>query len=473
MRKLYTLLFSVMTFSAFAQNYASQNVTLLGHFNDPSVQPEPAYGIRYQGVWGWKDTANGNEYGIIGATDGVYFINVTNPASPVQCDYVPGVHTACIWREIKTYKNYVYMVSDDGGVQPNSFMIADLSYLPDSVHVVHNGTSIFERCHTIYVDGQYLYGGSVTRSNNSYMSMAVYDLEPNPAYPDFLRALDQDYPIPSTVHDMFVRNDTVYASGGFDGLHIFKFNGQSPFQQLGTLTQYPEQGYNHSSFLTPDGNTLIFMDEVPSGLGVKALDVSNLQNLSVPTTNVFRSTAGCTPHNPYIMGANRLIAAYYQDGLQIFDISNPANVVRTGYFDTDTLNGVQNNYPDPYHGCWGAYTDLPSGNVLASDMQNGLYIFDVTNALSVPVPQPQLNSLSAYPNPFNHDFSVSIGLDKGQNVTYEVYDNSGRLVISEQVTLPPGNSLLEVKAEALAPGHYNVRVSGETLNGTVKLVKLQ
>ncbi|TND09814.1 MAG: hypothetical protein FD123_938 [Bacteroidetes bacterium] len=469
MKKIYlTLVLLPFIFSASAQNYNSQNVSLLGHFNDPTVPAEPFYGIRYQGVWGWKDTGNGNEYALIGASTGVYFINVTNPGTPVQCDFLPGCRVDCIWREIKTYDHYAYIVSDDGS--PNCFQIVDLNYLPDSVHVVHQGTNIFERSHTIYVDGSKLYCGSVTTTSD-YYSMAVYELSVTPENPQLIRTLDQDFVTPSTVHDMFVRNDTVYASGGYDGLHIFKFNGAAPFTQLATMTNYQEQGYNHSSYLTPDGNTLIFMDEVPAGMGVKSLDVSNFGNLTM--NQIFRSTTGCTPHNPYILGANTLIAAYYQDGVQIFDISNPSAVVRTGYFDTDTLNNASNGYPDPYHGCWGAYQDLPSGNILASDMQNGLYILNITQSMSVPAAQSAVSSVSAYPNPFNENFMVNISLEKAQEITYRIYDNAGRLVFEEMQNLPAGNSLLDVTADNLAVGCYSMTISGENFKGNVKLAKVK
>jgi hypothetical protein len=298
----------------------------------------------------------------------------------------------------------------------------------------------------------------------------VYDLAADPEYPTLIRALNQDYNTPGTVHDMFVRNDTVYASGGFDGLYIFKFNDgtTNTFTQLGSLTNYPEQGYNHSSSLTADGNTLIFMDEVPDGRGIKSLDVSNFGNLTI--NQVFRSNAGNTPHNPYVIGNDVLIAANYTDGLQIFNISNPSNVVRTGYFDTDTLINFP-NYTQAYHGCWGAYI-LPSGVVLASDMQNGLYVFDISQAINSTPEQPVSQSVNAYPNPFNSDFFINLQLNRAQDVTYNVYDNTGRLVLQSRQAMPSGNSLLEVPAEALLAGVYTVKVEGETFSGTSRLVKV-
>lgn len=465
---LFTLL-AALPLAGVAQNYASQNVALLGHFNDPTVPSEPVYGIRYQGIWGWHNATDNREYGIIGAANGTFFVDVTTPATPVQIAFLPSVQTDCIWHEVKTYSHYAYIVGDDSG--GNTFQIVDLQYLPDSIHVVHNGTTYFERSHTIYVDNDKLYCGSVTlNANSGFYSMAVYSLA-NPEQPQLLRTLDQDYPNVSSVHDMFVRNDTVYVSAGFQKLYIYKFNSNNTFSELTSFGSYPESGYNHSSFLTADGRTLIFMDEVPTALGVKSLDVSNLGNLTI--NQVFRSTQGCTPHNPYIIGNDVLVCAYYQDGVQIYNISNPANCVRTGYFDTDTLNNQSNGYPQAYHGCWGAYTDLPSGNLLASDMQNGLYVLDIDQAISAGMPDNQapVQNLSAYPNPFLQGFMLNLELDRTQEVSWELVDNTGRSIRQGQATYPAGRVLFELDATNLAVGSYTLRLIGETFSGRSLVVK--
>lgn len=466
MKKLYFLLFALLPFAVNAQTYPSQNVNLIGHWFNPTQDPEPVYGIQYQGIWGWADTTNNREYAIMGASDGTFFIDITNPAIPVVCDFIPATHGDLIWHEVKTYQNYCYIVSDDNA--PNSFIIADLSTLPDSVTIVRNDNTIFERCHTIYVDGTTLWCGSVTGDNNAfYYSMAAYDLSVDPTTPTLIRALDQDYSTPGTVHDMFVRNDTVYASGGYDGLYIYTFT--NVFTQIGILTSYPESGYNHSSFLTSDGNTLIFMDEVPAGRGIKSIDVSNMGNITVNQT--FRSNTGNTPHNPYIMGNNILIGANYTDGLQIFNISNPSNIVRVGYLDTDTLINFP-NYTQAYHGCWGAYTDLPSGLLICADMQNGLFVLDISAALTTgsEVASPAVD-LKAYPNPFNSNFFVNINSAKSQNVKWSVYDASGRVVLSATETVPAGPAILEIPAAELASGIYSVMIEGEEMVSTAKLVK--
>lgn len=412
-----------------AQVYDFQNISLLSRWDDPSIPPEPVYSIRYNGIWGWDD-GNGNEYAIIGASNGVYFINVTDPVNPVVADFVPGRRDSCIWREIKTFGQYAYLISDDS--PPNSFQIVDLQYLPDSVSVVYDDNTLFERAHTMWVDGNKLYCALVKGGQFTYSPMTVFSLA-NPTLPTVIRQLELDVPSLASgqVHDMFVRNDTVYASAAFQGLYILRLNNTSnQFSIEATLTTYPQQGYNHSSALTDDGNTLVFMDEVPAGLGVKVLDVSDFSNLTIKT--VFQSNVGPTPHNPFIIGKTCFIA-YYQDGLQVYDVSDPANPVRLGYFDTHFQTAMGGPYSNPpYAGAWGAYPFLPSGNVLVSDMQNGLYVLDVS-ALSTGLPQPSTPEepgFSIYPNPVSQGAEIIVqqAVPGPDNVDLRICDLQGREV---------------------------------------------
>lgn len=474
MKIKYSLVFVFVIVATLLTNaqYDNQNITLLGHWFNASEIAEPQMGIKYQGVWGWVDTVHGNtEYAIQGSGSGTYFIDVSNPANPMVRDYVPGRRGLCKWREYKTYGKYLYAISDD--IAPNSFQIIDMSYLPDSVHVVHDDTTIFERAHTLTVDGDKLYCGSVTRpSGSGYYSMAVYSLA-DPEFPVLLRALNQDYANIGFAHDMYVRNDTVYASCGYQGLFIYKYNADTTFCLINSLTSYPDQGYNHSSYLTPNGQNLVFCDEVPSNKAVKIINVSDLQNISVEST--FKSTEGATAHNPYIFGNNRAVIAYYQDGLQIYNIANSALPLRTGYFDTDTIDGVSNNYNAPnahYHGCWGAYVDLPSGIILASDMQNGLFVLDADVALGIKENKVNsTNSITLFPNPTTNNVSIALQLKNTDNLLFEMFDIKGRKINSKAENILAGNTTKTFNTEQLASGVYILRITGKEINFSQKVLK--
>ncbi|PBQ33509.1 hypothetical protein CNR22_17575 [Sphingobacteriaceae bacterium] len=353
--------------------YSASNFTLVS-VTDPETTFNPD-NQKYSGCWGWFHPTKNKEFAIACSHRGTYWIDVTVAATPSVSAYKAGKLSGCTWREAKSYRNYLYVISDDAG--SNSLQIFDMHYLPDSVHKVYDGQTLFSRGHTLHITNDKLYIGSATLGN-SFSSMQVYSLA-NPELPVLLRKLEQDYPTINHVHDMLVRNDTVYASCGYQGLFVYKFTAANTFSLLGSLTSYPSSGYNHSSAITPDGRTLVFMDEVPSGLPIKVADVTNLSNIQVlATINQFPQT---TPHNPFMGNNTYCFASSYQDGLQLFDISTPASPVLAGYFDTHPQSGGNNNVwssSSTYDGQWGSYPYLPSGNIFALDRTNGAFLLRTT-----------------------------------------------------------------------------------------------
>jgi choice-of-anchor B domain-containing protein len=468
MKRIYVFLFFLcLSVAAFAQ-YAQQNISLLGHWDNPAEPAEPTYGIRYNSSWGWTNPADGKKYGIIGANTGTYFLEVTNPTTPIVRDYVAGRRTNTIWREYKNYGKYLYAVSDDG--PPNSLQIIDMSYLPDSVHVVYDDNSLFERAHTIYIDGNKLYAGSVN-GPSGYLGMAVYSLN-NPVAPTLLHYLEQEFPTINYAHDMLVRNDTVYASCGYQGLQIYKYDSvANVFTAINNLTSYPDQGYNHSSALSPDGHTLIFADEVPANMAVKSLDITDITNINVAC--IFKSNEGATAHNPYFWGDSHCVIAYYQDGLQIFYARDPYHVHRTGYFDTDTAHGLNDGFPTTptYRGCWGAYVGFPGGLIIASDMQNGFYTLDASIALGIEDAQVSANNISVYPNPTNSDISVSIALKTDEDLRFDICDVTGRNVFTKKEHIVAGNTTERFHMDQLSQGIYLLNIQGSTIHFSEKIVK--
>ncbi len=461
-------LFVLTFFSLRAQSYHGYNISFVSKINPETAINWYGNNSRYAGCYGWHNAADNKEYAILGSTTGNYFIDISNPANPTVVDFVPGAAQNSLWREIKTYKHYAYLVSDDGG---NKLQIVDLSYLPDSVHVVYNSDNLFSRSHTIYIDGNKLYCGGVTKANGSgSYSMLVLSLN-NPENPVLLRSLNQDFSgTPTYVHDMFVRNDTVYASCGFDGLYIFHYDSvANHFTLLSSYSNYLQAGYNHSSYLTDNGKTLVFTDEVPANTVVKILDVTNLNNLDL--TDTIKSNQGATPHNPYVMGNHHAVVSYYQDGVVVFNISDPFNVSVSGYFDTDTLHGLNDHYTDPhvYQGCWGAYPYLPSGLILASDMQEGLFILNPAQAYGIKNTEQEVY-VNIFPNPAQNNTNLLMSSDREEQVSLRIYDISGRQVFTMNTQLHPSLNKISLNTASLASGAYVLNIeSSENFHVNKKL----
>ncbi len=426
-------------FSGAQINYSKQNIDLVGFIN-------PNFGVPandnkyYSGCWGWYQQSKNKEYAISGASNGTYFIDVTNPATPSVSAYVAG-KLGCTWREIKTYQNYCYIISDDP--KPNKFQIVDMQYLPDSVHIVHDGTSIFEHAHTLWIDKDKMYVGLVSYTAG-FSSMNIYSLA-TPSVPVLLRELQQDIapPLINEVHDMYARNDTVYASCGWEGLYVLKYNSTTNnFTQLGSYANYASPAYNHSSALTKNGKYLVFCDEVPPTKPIRLVDVQNLGNIQpVQTFNPYPTT---TPHNPYMLGNDFVVVSCYMDGLYIYDISQPGNAAVSGYFDTHYQGGgnVGDYFGAAYRGNWGAYPYLPSGLIIAQDMQNGVYILDATQAFNnrVGIKQNQAQSpLNIYPNPASG--TLFINSATAAPALIQVRNTLGQLIYEKQVPGPVSEQL--------------------------------
>jgi hypothetical protein len=90
-----------------------------------------------------------------------------------------------------------------------------------------------------------------------------------------------------------------------------------------------------------------------------------------------------TDHNGYTIG-DRYYVSHYKRGLVIFDVANPQALTEIGSFDTYLSPSANTAGTD---GAWGVYPFLPSGTLLVSDIENGLFLLK-RNETSPPPPIP-------------------------------------------------------------------------------------
>jgi len=374
---LWPLAATLLTASTHAQYIPgiNNNVTELSHLDLYSV---------YSNIWGYTDSS-GREYALVGVDPGLSIVDISNPSIPVEVDLIPGpTAVGTIWREIKTYGHYAYVVSEH--TSPNSLagiQIIDLSTLPDSAVLVNTYLwpgvdSTNARAHTVAVDDQgylYIQGGTSTLGFGiSQGGIRIFDLtDPVNPTPTGLFA-------PRYVHDSFIRDTLLFASDIFEGGHvdIIGISERSNPTLVHSLV-YPN-GFSHNAGTTSDGNHLITTDEV-TGLTVKFWDISvlwdsdPLNNDQIDLVAEYIGDRAQIAHNVHVRNIYAYLS-HYAEGVKVLDVADPTDPVEVGYFDTYQQAGAG------FNGAWGVFPYFPSGTFVASDIQNGLYVlrFDSVRA---------------------------------------------------------------------------------------------
>jgi choice-of-anchor B domain-containing protein len=437
------------------QAQQSFRINMLGNWNDTTLGSISGNLSNAKQYWsdliGWTDPKNGKEYVIMGSVDSTYFFDVSDPENIRKCAVYTGL-VRSINRDYDVYQHYVYCVSDNGN--PGAFQIFDLQYLPDSVHLVLQDTSISTRTHSLCVDStsKRLYFNSGSKGAERYF-MLILSLE-DPENPVVIGELKD--PNCNRVHESYFRNDTAYCSCGYNGFYVYDMRRADSIVYMGSVRPpYPYNGYNHTSWLNEDGTLLVFTDEVPAGLPIKLYSI-NSNKIDFDYETSFNSHTGATPHNVIWLG-DKLWTSAYEDGMVLWDMTNPFAPKIEGYYDTYPQN-AEGSY-NGFTGCWGVYPFFKSGNIAASDMHNGLFMLRYDQTLGTA--ETGQNSLVAkvYPNPFHNELSVRLYSSEKQPATLSMYNLSGQLLLEKQIDLQEGENDLKLEeVSALNNGMYLMRV---------------
>jgi choice-of-anchor B domain-containing protein len=416
----------------------------------------------YNSLWGWS--GNGREYAILGSLDSIYFFDITNPYKIKLCDARAGRFNNCRNREFKTYKHYCYAVADQGN---SSLQIFDLATLPDSVHKVYDSDTLSTDAHNLFIDHDRLYlaynkrsfvknGHTIAEGNNV---LTVASLQ-NPEIPVFISNLHPNYVVVQGVkkydfeyvHDLFVRNDTAYLACGYDGLFVYNYKDPINPVLFAAFTADNGQGlYNHSCWLSEDGNWLVNTDET-NGARIKLFDVSQLKDSTnkapqIEEVCLFGSHAaqGAVAHNSFFKG-NLIYTSYYQEGVVIFDMTDPLHTKKLSSYDTYPQNG---NTFSGLHGCWNVYPYFASGSIIASDMSNGLFVLKQDSVSAIHKAPDQGMNITVLENPFQDAIRLKITSQSPGNAEIMLFDVQGRELHSETASIPLGSAIISIPAVSI------------------------
>lgn len=317
-------------------------------------------------VWGMTHSS-GINFGLLGTRAGLRIYNLEDPSHPVEVFFIPG--NECVWRELKTYKDFVYVVTEceDG------LLIVDLRDIQNIHYAFHkeyldadSNHYVITRSHTLFIDEKsYLY---LAGSNNDYSGFVILDLSKNPENPLWVNAYRDEY-----YHEVFVRSDTLFGASIYFGEFVmWNIKDRRWPVRLGS---HQTGGHFTHSVWREDGRPVLYTADETAGAFVESWDVSvptQIQKLDRFRVN-YPIDQFNIPHNVFYRDGY-LFVSWYTEGVRVLDVRHPDNLQEVAYWDT---------HPQPvtgFHGVWNVYPFFESGLLLASDIENGMFVMRFNNA---------------------------------------------------------------------------------------------
>lgn len=344
-------LFAALLFSAALFGQENYNMELRSHLPFP--------GKTCANIWGYADE-QGREYALVGTSTGLSIVDVSNPDSPELLFEVPSVNN--FWREVKTWEGFAYMTTEGNGA---GLTVIDLNSLPDTIYTqTYFGDGPIQdelsTIHALHIDNGrcYLYG-----SNIGVGGIIILDLA-DPWNPTFAGLFDSYY-----VHDGIVWGDTAWAGHIYDGFFT-AIDVSDPSNPIELIQQETPGNFTHNTWLSDDRKYLLTTDEVSNSY-LASYRIDDLNNITEVDRYQTAPGSNCIVHNTHILN-DYAVTSWYTEGVVIVDNDRPDNLVEVAKYDFSDFEG------DGFHGCWGVYPYFPSGNIIASDIETGLWVLTPT-----------------------------------------------------------------------------------------------
>lgn len=345
---LLTLTAVALCISGFSQNH---HMTFRSRLQYP--------GQTLANIWGYVDSL-GNEYALVGASQGLSIVNVTDPDSIWEVAQIPGPDD--LWKEVKTWGRYAYVTTEDPTVQ--GLQIIDLGNLPGTNlpskywGPVINGVQM-TTIHALHIDNGFAYLYGVNGQGSSLQGAVIADLT-DPWNPTVAGVYNEQY-----IHDGYVRNNKLYAGHIYAG-YFAVIDVTDKANPVVVETQNTPGNFTHNTWLSDNSQVLFTTDEVSNSY-LTSYDITDLSDIN--ELDRFQTTpgSGSIVHNTHILN-DYAVTSWYRDGVVVVDGHRPQNLVEVGRYDTYPGSG------DGFDGDWGVYPFLPSGNLVVSNIDEGLFV---------------------------------------------------------------------------------------------------
>lgn len=423
-------------------------------------------------IWGYV-APNGDEYAIVGATKGTLIYSLKDPKNPKEELFIPGSNS--IWRDMKHWKEYVYVTTDSG---TDGLLIINMSN-PDSIsyvfrnHIIPGTETVLNKCHNIYIDEN----GFIYLSGCHGRGVEILDPNIDPWDPPFVGAIPGPYH-----HDAYVNDNILFGSRILKGdLGLYDVTDKANPKEISSTPT--SSNFTHNAWGSPD-NKYIFTTDERSNAYVDAYDVSDPTNIEFLDKIIpfEKEGTGTILHNVHYH-EGYLVVSWYTAGVVVIDANKPDNLVEVGHYDT---------YPGAdggFKGCWGVTPFLPSGIVLANDINTGLYIFqpnyvracylegkitDKYNGISIPNVEITID-LERTAKGYSHaNGSYKMGTNKAADTVVVKYTHPDYFPGEATVSLKHGEvTIQDMKLTKLPSHNIDFLVVNEETNEVLKNAEIE
>ncbi|CAN5620899.1 choice-of-anchor B family protein [soil metagenome] len=370
--------------------FTCSNVEILSFLPISDIGGED--GIRLNDTWGWHDEETGREVVLVGRTNGVAFVDITNPNNPVYVGEVlktDGSPNAA-WRDFKVYRDHAFIVADASGQhgmqvfnlrrlddfdgEPITF---EPDYTYDRIHSAHN-IGLNEDTGVLYIVGASQ--GGETCGGGLHMVDAN-----DPGNPEFLGCFaDPRTGRTGTGYSHDVQCVTYHGPDerytdreicmGSNETHLSVADVTDKANPGAvSIASYPNVGDVHQGWFDEDHQYFYMQDELALMQGLidntrtVIFDVSDLEDPQVVGEFFYDTRA--VSHNLYVRD-NLMFEANYSSGLRILDITDRENPVEVGWIDTAPTHAAE----PMFEGAWSTYPYFRNGVVSVSSIGEGLFL---------------------------------------------------------------------------------------------------
>jgi choice-of-anchor B domain-containing protein len=344
-------------------------------------------------IWGWTDPLTGRDYALVGAMQGTVFVDISDPRRPNVQGILPTASTlgGGFWRDIKVYSDHAYVVSEHSG---HGMQVFDLTQLRDwnGSYTTYSETAhydVFGRAHNIAIneDTGFAYAVGAREGEGCNFGLHMIDINA-PTDPTFAGCFGDNGYVHDTQCVIYEGPDGRYQGNEicFNSNAPGAFGGTQHFVDIVDVTDkdnprslarvdYPNSGYSHQGWLTPDQQYFLHGDEGDElthriGTTTRVWDVRDLENPVL--VQVFENETTSIDHNLYTQG-RYAYASNYTSGLRVYDIRDVASggLREIGFFDVYP----ENDNASFEGGTWSNYPYFRQKGVVAvSSIDRGLFI---------------------------------------------------------------------------------------------------